>query len=141
LKDVDVLTLLLVYIQIETYATQSDLDLCLLGTSQTFCKSENHQEDIMINTRITDNRAQILSLANQHGIKSMKIFGSMARGDATETSDADFLVEMEEGYDLFDLGSCLMELQELLHCKVDMVTTAALHPRIRENILKEAQPL
>ena len=50
----------------------------------------------MINARITDNRAQILSLANQHGIKSMKIFGSMARGDASETSDADFLVEMED---------------------------------------------
>jgi len=95
----------------------------------------------MINTRITNNRVQILSLANRHGIKSMKIFGSMARGDASETSDADFLVEMEEGYDLFDLGSCLMELQDLLHCKVDMVTKEALHPRIRENILKEAQAL
>ena len=63
----------------------------------------------------------------------------MARGDASETSDADFLVEMEEGYDLFDLGSCLMELQDLLQCKVDMVTMEALHPRIRKNILKEAQ--
>ena len=93
----------------------------------------------MINARITDNRAQILSLASQHGIKSMKIFGSMARGDANDTSDADFLVEMEDGYDLFDLGSCLMELQDLLHCKVDMVTRDALHPRIRENIIKEAQ--
>ena len=95
----------------------------------------------MINTRIRDNRAQILSLASQHGIRSLKIFGSMARGDANESSDADFLVEMEEGYDLFDLGSCLMELQDLLHCKVDMVTTEALHPRIRENIIKEAQSL
>ena len=95
----------------------------------------------MINTRITDNRVQILSLANQHGIKSMKIFGSMARGEANETSDADFLVEMKDGYDLFDLGSCLMELQDLLHCKVDMVTMEALHPRIRKNIIKEARSL
>ena len=95
----------------------------------------------MISTRITNNKVQILSLANQHGIKSMKIFGSMARGDASETSDADFLVEMEDGYDLFDLGHCLMELQDLLHCKVDMVTREALHPRIRKNILKEAQSL
>lgn len=95
----------------------------------------------MINTRITDNRAQILSLANRHGIKSMKIFGSMARGDVNESSDADFLVEMEEGYDLFDLGSCQIELQDLLHCKVDMVTRDALHPRIRDSILKEARSL
>jgi len=95
----------------------------------------------MINARIANNRAKILSLANQHGIKSMKIFGSMVRGDASESSDADFLVEMEDGYDLFDLGSCLMDLQDLLDCKVDMVTKAALHPRIRENILKEAQTL
>ena len=95
----------------------------------------------MINARITNNRSQILSLANQHGIKSMKTFGSMARGEANETSDADFLVEMEDGYDLFDLGSCLIELQNLLHCKVDMVTMEALHPRIRKNILNEAQSL
>jgi len=95
----------------------------------------------MMNTRITNNKVQILSLANQHGIKSIKIFGSMVRGDASESSDVDFLVEMKEGYDLFNLGSCLMELQDLLHCKVDMVTSDALHPLIRENILKEAQPL
>lgn len=95
----------------------------------------------MINTIITNNREQILSLANKHGIKSLKIFGSMLRGDANEASDADFLVEMEDGYDLFDLGSCLMELQDLLHCKVDLVTKDALHPRIRENVLKEAHPI
>lgn len=95
----------------------------------------------MISAHITNNRAQILSVAARHGVKSLKIFGSMARGDASATSDADFLVEMEEGFDLFDLGSCLMELQDLLHCKVDMVTEEALHPRIRENILTEARAL
>ena len=95
----------------------------------------------MINTIITNNRKQILSISKKHGVSSLKIFGSMSRGDAGEKSDADFLVEMEAGYDLFDLGSCLVELQDLLNCKVDLVTRDALHPRIRDKVLKEARPL
>ncbi len=62
----------------------------------------------------------------------------MARGEADASSDVDFLVEMEPGRSLFDLGGLLMDLQELLNCKVDIVTEKGLRERIRERVLKEA---
>jgi len=95
----------------------------------------------MLDPMITNNRIKILNLARKHGIHNIKIFGSMAKGSATISSDVDLLVDLEEGYDLFDLGACLMDLQDLLHRKIDMVTKDALHPRIREKVLREAVPL
>jgi predicted nucleotidyltransferase len=90
---------------------------------------------------IVKNRQQILDLAARHGARNVRIFGSMARGDAGIDSDADFLVELEEGHDLFDLGELLMDLQDLLSCKVDIVTERALHPNIRTRVIQEAQVL
>jgi uncharacterized protein len=95
----------------------------------------------MLDSAITDNRTNILHLARKHGIHNVRVFGSMANGSATLSSDVDLLVDLEEGYDLFDLGACLMDLQDLLHRKIDMVTKDALNPRIREKVLKEAVPL
>ena len=95
----------------------------------------------MLDSIITDNRTRILDLAHKHGIHNVRIFGSMAKGSATISSDVDLLVDLEEGYDLFDLGACLMDLQDLLHRKIDRVTQDALHPRTREKILREAVPL
>jgi len=95
----------------------------------------------MLDFIITNNRTKILDLARKHGIHNVRIFGSMAKGSATLSSDVDLLVDLDEGYDLFDLGACLMDLQDLLHRKIDMVTQDALHPRIREKILREAVPL
>ena len=80
-------------------------------------------------------------MAQQHGIKNIRLFGSMVRDEATVASDVDFLVDLEEGRDLFDLGELLMDLQDLLHRKVDLVTESALHTNIRKHILKEAIPL
>ena len=95
----------------------------------------------MLDFIITNNRTKILDLARKHGIHNVRIFGSMAKGSATLSSDVDLLVDLDEGYDLFDLGACLMDLQDLLHRKIDMVTQDALHPRIREKIIREAVPL
>ena len=71
----------------------------------------------------------------------VRVFGSMARGDAGAESDVDLLVELEHGRTLLDLGALLMDLQDLLHRKVDVLTEAALHPKIREQVLREAVPL
>jgi len=94
-----------------------------------------------MNPLISRNKTVILDLAKQHGVKSISLFGSMVRGDLTDNSDVDFLVELEQGRDLFDLGELLMDLQALLQRKVDVVTKNALHPSISSQILKEAQPL
>ncbi|MGH3887066.1 MAG: nucleotidyltransferase family protein [Pseudonocardiaceae bacterium] len=86
-------------------------------------------------------REAILQLARRHGAREVRVFGSVARGDAGEGSDVDFLVEMEAGRSLFDLGGLLMDLQDLLGGSVDVVTPASLRERVRARVLREAVPL
>lgn len=86
-------------------------------------------------------REEILRLAAQHGAKNIRVFGSVVRGEADEQSDVDFLVEMEPGRSLLDMGGLLMDLQGLLGRKVDVVSERGLRPRIRERVLREAVPL
>ncbi len=90
---------------------------------------------------IGNQREQILALAAKRGVFNVRVFGSVARGEANPNSDVDLLVDMEEGRSLFDLGGLLMDLQELLHRKVDIVTEAGLHWYIKDRVIKEAKPL
>ncbi|HIG53360.1 MAG TPA: nucleotidyltransferase [Candidatus Latescibacteria bacterium] len=94
-----------------------------------------------IKQRLKERRQEILALATRHGAKRVRIFGSVARGEADDQSDVDFLVEMEPGRSLMDMGGLLMDLQELLGCKVDVVSEKGLRQRIRERVLQEAMPL
>lgn len=93
--------------------------------------------DELLETR----REAILRLAREHGATRVRVFGSMARGDAGAQSDVDLLVDLEQGRTLLDMGALLMDLQDLLHRKVQVLTEAALHPRIRDRVLREAIPL
>ena len=86
-------------------------------------------------------RDDVLALARKHGATNVRIFGSLARGEADEASDIDVLVDLEPGRSLFDLGGLLIELQELLGRRVDVVTEKGLKQRIRERVLKESVPL
>lgn len=86
-------------------------------------------------------REAILRIAAEHGAHNVRVFGSAARGEADAQSDIDFLVEMEPGRSLLDLGGLLMDLQELLGRDVDVVTERGLRPRIRERVLNEAVEL
>jgi predicted nucleotidyltransferase len=90
---------------------------------------------------LADRKDDILRLAAKHGASNVRVFGSVAEGTADDRSDIDFLVELEKGRTLLDLGGLLMDLQELLNRKVDVVTEKALHWYIRDRILKEAKPL
>ncbi|MEW6683775.1 MAG: nucleotidyltransferase family protein [Nitrospirota bacterium] len=83
-------------------------------------------------------RQDILRIAAKHGVRSIRVFGSVARGEADEQSDVDFLVEMEPGRTLFDMGGLLMDLRDLLGRNVNVVSVRGLKPRIRERILREA---
>ena len=94
-----------------------------------------------MNQLIENHRQQIRALASASGAKNIKLFGSMARDDAGPTSDVDFLVEMEKGKSAFALGSPLMDLQDLLGIRVDIVTPGSLHSAIRNKILNEATEL
>jgi predicted nucleotidyltransferase len=86
-------------------------------------------------------REDILRTTSQHGAYNVRVFGSVARGDADEQSDLDLLVDMEAGRSLFDLGGLLTDLEELLGCSVDVVTEKGLRDRIRSRVLQEAIPL
>lgn len=86
-------------------------------------------------------RNEILKLASQHGARNVRVFGSAARGEADGDSDIDFLVELEPDRTLFDLGALLMDLQDLLGRKVDVVTDDSIYWLLRRRILKEAVPL
>jgi len=80
----------------------------------------------------------ILRIAARYGAYNVRIFGSVARGEADEQSDIDFLMNMEPGRSLFDLGGLLSDLEDLLGCNVDVVTEDGLRDRIRDRVLKEA---
>lgn len=86
-------------------------------------------------------RNEILKLASQHGARNVRVFGSAARGEADGDSDIDFLVELELGRTLFDLGALLMDLQDLLGRKVDIITDDSIYWLLRRRILKEAVSL
>ena len=86
-------------------------------------------------------RKEILGLAESYGAKNVRVFGSVARGQAGPSSDVDFLVEMEPGRGLLDMGGLLMDLREILGRDVDVVTERGLKPRVRERVLKEAVTL
>jgi len=88
--------------------------------------------------RIEKYRDEILKVAQRHGARDVRIFGSVARGDDIDQSDVDVLVNMEPGRSLFDMGGLLMDLEKLLGCKVDLVTENGLKPRIRDRVLREA---
>ncbi len=90
---------------------------------------------------VKSRRADILRVAAQHGARNVRIFGSVARGEADETSDIDFLVEMEPGRSLLDLGGLHVDLEALLGRKVDVVTDSGIYWLLRRRILKEARPL
>ena len=86
-------------------------------------------------------REDILRVAAEYGAYNVRVFGSVARGEADSESDIDLLVNMEPSRSLLDLGGLLMDLQDLLGCKVDVVTEDGLRDRIRERVLREAVSL
>ena len=94
-----------------------------------------------LNELLQEKREDILRIAAKRGAFNIRVFGSVARGEADEKSDIDLLVDMEPGRTLFDLSELLMDLQDLLGRDVDIVTEKGLHNRIRERVLHEAVPL
>ena len=90
---------------------------------------------------IVQHRTEILALAERHGVRDVRVFGSMARGDADDLSDVDLLVSLPPERTGLALGGLLMDVQDLLQRRVDVVTEASLHPAFRDRVLDEAQAL
>lgn len=89
----------------------------------------------------TERRDEILRLAKTHGANSVRVFGSVARGDANPNSDLDLLVAWEPDRSLLDHAGLVQDLQELLGVRVHVGTEQSLHWYVRDRILREATPL
>jgi uncharacterized protein len=83
-------------------------------------------------------RDEILRIAASHGARDVRVFGSLARGDAGPESDMDILVKLDLGRSLLDIIAIKQDLEDLMGCEVDVVTEAAISSYIREQVLKEA---
>ena len=86
-------------------------------------------------------RQEIIQLAAKHGAGHIRVFGSVARGEAGPESDIDLLVNLEPGRSLLDHAALILDLQQLLGCRVDVVTERGLRDRVRRRVLAEAVPL
>lgn len=96
---------------------------------------------LTIQKLLEEKREEILALAARHGARNVRIFGSVARGEAKADSDVDFLVEMESGRSLLDRVALIQDLEDLLDRKVDVANVKGLRELWRERILQESVPL
>lgn len=91
--------------------------------------------------RLRTRRDEILRYASENGARNVRVFGSVARGEAEASSDVDLLVEMEPGRNLLDLVGFWQDLEDLLGTRVDVLTDGGVSPYMRERIFAEAVPL
>jgi predicted nucleotidyltransferase len=94
-----------------------------------------------IDELLVEKRKDILRIARSHGARTVRVFGSVARGEAKPDSDVDVLVEMESGRSLLDLIAIKQDLEDLLSRNVDVVTEAAVSPYMRDAVVAEAVSL
>ena len=102
-----------------------------MAEAQTVCTLED----------IRELRPQIMALARQCRAREVSVFGSIVRGELRADSDIDFLVDFESKYSLLDMARMLNGLEDMLGCKVDVVSRSALREELKPYVLKEAQPL
>ena len=94
-----------------------------------------------LNELLKEKREEILALAVKHGALNVRIFGSVARNEAGPESDVDFLIDLGPHRTPWFPGGLIIDLENLLGCKVDVFTEKGLKERIRDRVLQEAVPL
>jgi uncharacterized protein len=92
-------------------------------------------------TMLRQRRKEILEIARRHGARSVRVFGSVARGEAGPDSDIDLVVEYKPGTSLMDHGELIMDLEEALECQVDVISTGGMRKRMRKRVEDEAVTL
>jgi predicted nucleotidyltransferase len=104
-------------------------------------KLAQNKDMLSLDTLRSERRDDILRVAARRGAKNVRVFGSVARGEAGKDSDLDLLVAWEPGRSLLDHAGLVQDLQELLGVKVHVGTEKSLHWYVRDRILREATPL
>jgi predicted nucleotidyltransferase len=90
---------------------------------------------------VPEHREEILRIAARHGATNVRVFGSVARGEAGPKSDLDLLIDVGPVTTSWFPGGLIADLEDLLGCHVDVATADGLHSRIRDRVLAEARPL
>lgn len=101
----------------------------------------NEHKALNIEERLAAQRGPIMRIAADHGAHNIRIIGSVARGQANEASDIDFLVQFEPGRTLLGHASLICELEALLGLPVDVASERGLREGVRDRVLAEAKPL
>jgi uncharacterized protein len=96
---------------------------------------------VKIEELLKNKREQILEICQKHGVYDLRVFGSFARGEETERSDVDFLVEVGPVHSPWFPAGLIADLEDLLGVPVDVVTRDSLHWFIKDRVLEEARPL
>ena len=96
---------------------------------------------LLMHPLIEAHREELLELARRRGLTGVRVFGSMSRGDGNDESDVDLLVTLAPGSSALALGGLLMDAQELLGRRVDVITESSLHPALRDRVVASAVPL
>jgi predicted nucleotidyltransferase len=96
---------------------------------------------VTLETLRREKKAEILRLAGIHGCRNVRVFGSVATGENNAASDVDFLVDLDSGRGLLDLGALWSDLHDLLRVDIDLIESESIHPYIRGRVLSEAVPL
>ena len=111
------------------------------GTTLVASRSPSARPSGRLRRLLEQRREEIVELAARHHARNIRVFGSVARGEETNASDVDLLVDMDPGRSLLDQVRLRRELAELLGVEVDVVTTGGLLERDEGSILGEAVPL
>jgi hypothetical protein len=91
--------------------------------------------------QVVARRDEVLRLAKRYRTGNVRVFGSVARGDARTDSDIDFLVTPMPDCSLLDLGGLYSHLEELFRCRIDLVPDDSIKPRLKDRILNEAKSI
>jgi predicted nucleotidyltransferase len=98
-------------------------------------------EKIMTLASVMQKREEILELTSHFGLGDVRVFGSIVRGESDALSDVDFLVKFGRGFTFLRQAELTEALEQLLGCRVDIISEDALRPRLKASILQQAQPL
>jgi uncharacterized protein len=99
------------------------------------------EQSVSLDQLLREKRDDIKQIAARHGAYNIRVFGSVARGEARPESDIDFLIDAGPATSSWFPAGLILDLEDLLGRRVEVVTEKALNPDLRDHVMREAIPL